>query len=66
MYKVYAFSNLNKNYIYVGVTSNIKNRLLRHNKGYEKTTKPYDPFNPFSTSGTITSTIAPLIFLKKR
>ncbi|MCO6499727.1 MAG: GIY-YIG nuclease family protein [Vicingus serpentipes] len=44
MYKVYAISSLSKNYIYVGLTSDLDKRLLRHNRGYEKTTKPYAPF----------------------
>ena len=41
---VYAISSINRNYIYVGLTSNLDDRLKRHNKGYEKTTKPYAPF----------------------
>jgi putative endonuclease len=28
----------------VGLTANLENRFLRHNFGYEKTTKPYAPF----------------------
>ena len=44
MYYIYAISSLSKNYIYVGMTSNIDERIERHNKGYEKTTKPYRPF----------------------
>jgi len=34
-----------KNYNYVGMTQNLSERLLRHNIGREKTTKPYLPFN---------------------
>jgi putative endonuclease len=41
---VYAISSLKRNYIYVGLTSNLNARLERHNKGYERTTKPYSPF----------------------
>ncbi len=44
MYCVYAISSLVKEYIYVGMTSDINARIYRHNKGYEKTTKPYIPF----------------------
>ena len=44
MYTVYAISSIKRNYIYVGMTSNIKERLKRHNRGYERTTKPYAPF----------------------
>ena len=43
-YKVYAISSVGRNYIYVGLTSNLEERINRHNKGYEKTTKPYAPF----------------------
>jgi putative endonuclease len=44
MYQVYAISSLVKEYIYVGLTTDINSRLYRHNKGYEKTTKPNVPF----------------------
>ncbi|MEL7220119.1 MAG: GIY-YIG nuclease family protein [Bacteroidota bacterium] len=44
MYKVYAIASINRKYIYVRITSNLDNRLERHNRGYEKTTKPYSPF----------------------
>ena len=44
MFWVYAISSLNRNYIYVGLTSDLESRIARHNKGYEKTTKPYCPF----------------------
>lgn len=38
MFWVYAISSLNRNYIYVGLTSDLESRIARHNKGYEKTT----------------------------
>ncbi|MCW5518197.1 GIY-YIG nuclease family protein [Muriicola sp. Z0-33] len=41
---VYAISSLEHNYIYVGTTINVVERLERHNKGREKTTKFYSPF----------------------
>lgn len=44
MFEVYAISSVSRNYIYVGLTSNLDQRLIRHNKGYEPTTKPYAPF----------------------
>ncbi|MFP5471849.1 MAG: GIY-YIG nuclease family protein [Bacteroidia bacterium] len=44
MYFVYAISSTTRNYIYVGLTSDLDKRLERHNKGYERTTKPYRPF----------------------
>ena len=49
MYIVYAISSLSRNYIYVGLTSDLTARLDRHNKGYEKTTKPYAPFELLHT-----------------
>ena len=44
MYTVYAIASLNRKYVYVGFTSNLTERLLRHNNGLERTTKPYAPF----------------------
>jgi putative endonuclease len=41
---VYAIKSKIKNYIYVGISHDIEERLYRHNSGYEKTTKPYSPF----------------------
>ncbi|MGB5320366.1 GIY-YIG nuclease family protein [Eudoraea sp.] len=41
---VYALSSLEYNYIYVGMTINVDERLNRHNRGRERTTKPYLPF----------------------
>jgi putative endonuclease len=44
MFTVYAISSTCKNYIYVGLTENLDARLLRHERGFERTTKPYRPF----------------------
>ena len=44
MYVVYALASKIRNYIYVGLTANMPERLRRHNSGYEKTTRPYRPF----------------------
>jgi len=44
MFQVYAIKSQVRNYIYVGLTSNLEARLLRHNSGFEQTTKPYLPF----------------------
>ncbi len=43
-YYVYALNSCERNYIYVGLTNNIERRISEHNKGYNKTTKPYLPF----------------------
>ena len=45
MYKVYAIKSKKRNYIYVGITNNLEERLNRHNKGTSKTTSPYSPFD---------------------
>jgi putative endonuclease len=44
MFFVYALRSETRNYIYVGLTSNIARRIKEHNLGYERTTKPYAPF----------------------
>ncbi len=44
MYTVYAISSLKDEYIYVGMTSNIEDRLRRHYSGYERSTKAHLPF----------------------
>ena len=44
MYYVYAIKSTARNYIYVGLTDNLKRRVTQHQRGYEKTTKPYRPF----------------------
>lgn len=33
-----------RKYVYVGLTDNLGRRLLQHNRGYNKTTRPYAPF----------------------
>ncbi|HEX5170648.1 MAG TPA: GIY-YIG nuclease family protein [Cyclobacteriaceae bacterium] len=44
MFFVYAISSRIRSYIYVGLTDNFDRRFLQHNNGYNKTTKPYRPF----------------------
>ncbi len=44
MFYVYAISSIKRSYIYVGLTHNVIRRFWQHNKGCEKTTKPYCPF----------------------
>ncbi len=44
MIYVYAISSLKHNYIYVGLTQDLGKKIDRHNKGREKTTKFYSPF----------------------
>lgn len=40
---VYVLYNQIKNYIYIGYTSNLKQRIQDHNSGFSKTTKKYLP-----------------------
>ena len=44
MYWVYAISSIKRNYIYIGLTSDLDERISKHNNGYERTTKAYLPF----------------------
>jgi putative endonuclease len=41
---VYAIKSIQRNYIYVGLTSDLKRRITQHNTGKERTTRPYRPF----------------------
>ena len=44
MFYTYALNSLERNYIYVGITSDIERRVKEHNSGKNKTTRPYRPF----------------------
>ena len=44
MFYVYAIKSESRNYIYVGLTSDLERRLSEHNGGKNKTTRPYRPF----------------------
>ena len=44
MYYIYAIKSTTRNYIYVGITNNLERRLDEHNRGLNRTTKPYMPF----------------------
>lgn len=45
MYYSYVIKSKLRNYIYVGITSNLERRLLEHNLGKNRTTKPYTKFD---------------------
>ncbi|MBK5271510.1 MAG: GIY-YIG nuclease family protein [Bacteroidia bacterium] len=47
MFFVYAIKSIDKNYIYVGLTNNPERRFNEHQRGSNKTTKPYRPFIQF-------------------
>ena len=44
MFHIYAIKSIARNYIYVGFTEDLQRRISEHNNGYNKTTKPYSPF----------------------
>lgn len=44
MFLVYALKSVERNYIYVGMTGDLAERIRRHNSGRERTTRPYRPF----------------------
>lgn len=43
-YYVYVLQNSTKNFIYIGYSEDLKQRLTAHNNGKNKSTKPYAPF----------------------
>jgi len=49
MFIVYAIKSINRNYIYVGLTTELDIRLRRHNNSGNKTTKAYAPFKVIHT-----------------
>ncbi|MCA9372161.1 GIY-YIG nuclease family protein [Candidatus Woesebacteria bacterium] len=42
-YYVYILHNKFKDYIYIGYSTNLKQRIKQHNNGFSKSTKPYLP-----------------------
>lgn len=42
-YYVYVLNNPTKNYIYIGYSEDLKQRIVSHNKGKNISTKPYIP-----------------------
>ncbi len=55
---VYVIKSKARNYIYVGQTNDLDRRLFDHNNGYNKTTKPYCPFELIYTESVENRTIA--------
>ncbi|RKQ51356.1 putative endonuclease [Roseivirga pacifica] len=45
MVYVYVIRSQTRNYNYVGISSELEVRVERHNKGQNKTTKSYTPFD---------------------
>ena len=42
-YYVYVLNNLSKDFIYIGYSEDLKQRVISHNKGENKSTKAYLP-----------------------
>jgi putative endonuclease len=49
MYLVYALRSITENYMYVGMTENVERRLLEHNRGNVRSTRPHRPFRVIYT-----------------
>ena len=54
-YIVYVIRSRIKDYQYAGMTSDLTRRLNDHNLGYNKSTKPYAPFDLIYTEVCIDS-----------
>jgi putative endonuclease len=44
-YYVYVLHNFSKNFVYIGYSEDLKTRVATHNKGKNKSTKPYIPLD---------------------
>jgi len=44
MHYVYALLSKSKNFLYIGSTGDLRKRLVEHNRGKDKSTKPYAPY----------------------
>ncbi len=42
-YYVYVLHNYSRDFIYIGYSEDLKSRVTAHNKGENKSTKPYAP-----------------------
>jgi putative endonuclease len=67
MFYVYIIQSTVKNWKYIGVTEDIQKRLLLHNSGATKSTKPYRPLKLIYSElfNTKQEAIKKEIFLKK-
>ena len=67
MYQLYIIQSLAKDWKYIGSTENIHRRLVLHNSGATKSTKPHRPFKVIYTESFLTKTEALIRerFLKK-
>jgi putative endonuclease len=54
MFTVYVLSSAQRNYLYVGLSNNIDRRVEEHQKGKERTTRAYRPFELVYTEKFLT------------
>jgi putative endonuclease len=45
MFIVYAIKSIGYNFMYIGMTEDLNERLRRHNKGYVRSTRKFAPFD---------------------
>ena len=66
MYYTYILKSLKNNFIYIGSTENIENRLLRHNSGKVRSTQAYKPWKLMESRifNTRSEAVKEEIFLK--
>jgi putative endonuclease len=66
MYTVYVLKSRKNNFIYVGSTEDIDNRIGKHNKGRVKSTKAYIPWELVETRSfsTRSEAVKEELFLK--
>ncbi|MBI5733830.1 MAG: GIY-YIG nuclease family protein [Candidatus Kerfeldbacteria bacterium] len=58
MYYLYVLLGSKKNWHYIGSTDNVERRLLEHNKGKVKSTKPHRPLKIIYTETYSSRTLA--------
>jgi len=54
MFSVYVVKSKIRKYIYVGLANSLESRLEQHQNGWNKTTKPYRPFELIHVENFIT------------
>jgi len=54
VFYVYVLKSVERNYIYVRLTNSVERRLSEHNKGKERTTRAYRPFDLLFTESFVT------------
>jgi putative endonuclease len=53
MFIVYAIKSIGYNFIYIGMTEDLNERLRRHNKRYVRSTRKFAPFDLIYTENCL-------------